>query len=184
MPIQHTKASPSLRQLLESIQEKNHPHLEQALIAFEFVDSKPFIKDRINLGKVTKFSPAAKMWFPDNAKYDFCISACTDVWFGLLNEKQREAWIDLQLGRCQVEYEPNTVVVNGKKQTVRDEFGRVEYTQDIKTDDEGLPVWKVLPLDIGVIAENVKRYGLWYSDLLELKQAIESHHTNDSEEVS
>lgn len=175
MPVSHVKATPQVCQLMGEIKEKHHPHLEQALIALSFVDSKPFVKDRINLGRVGRFSPAVKLWFPNDAKYDFHITVCADVWFGLLNDQQRESYLDLVLTRCKVEYEANTVLINGKKQVVKDDFGRIEYTNQVKTDDEGQPVWKVVPLDLAVITENLKRYGIWYDDLLELKKAIESH---------
>lgn len=182
MPVTHVKASAQVEGLVEDVRTKNHPHLEQALIALEFVDSKPYVKDRLNLGKVSKFSKATKLWFPSGKKYDFLISNCADVWFGILNDEQREALIDLQLSRCQVEYEPNTVVVNGKKQVVKDEWGRVEYTDEVKTDDEGFPIWKVSPLDMSVIADNIKRYGVWYDDLLALKKAIDYCEEKEGDE--
>lgn len=172
MPVTHVRAAADIRQKLTDIKVANHPHLEQALIALEFVDSKPFIKDKVNLGKVSRFSKATQLWFSQDAQYNFLISVCADVWYGILKETQREALLDLHLTRCGVAYEPETVVINGKKTTVKDEFGRVEYTDQIKTDDEGRPVWKLSPLDIGVITSNIRRYGLWYDDLLELKDAI------------
>jgi len=169
------KASPEVRQLLDDVKAKNHPHLNQALVALEFVESKPFVRDRINLGKVSRFNESTRLLFPQNEKYVFLITLCADVWFGLLKESQREAILDLHLSRFKVAYEPNAVVVNGKKQVVKDEYGRVEYTDVVKTDDEGNPVWKVMPLDITTIAENVKRYSTWYEDLVLLQQAIDSH---------
>lgn len=179
MPVRHIKAGAQVRQLLNEVKEKyHHPRLQMALVALEFVESKPIVKDRVNLGKVTKFSQGTKLWLPENEKYDFLISVCADVWFGMLNDRQREALIDLHLTCCQVEYEPNSVVVNGKKQVIKDEFGRIEYTQNVKTDDEGNPVWKRSPLDIVAFASNVDRYGVWYDDLLELKQAMDAHDEN------
>ena len=88
---------------------------------------------------------------------------------------QQEAWLDLVLTRCQVEYEPNTIVENGKKVVIKDEYGRVEYTDVIKTDDEGAPIWKVSPMNLAVISANVKRYGAWFEDLVSLKKAILDH---------
>ena len=175
MPIHHMKASTAARTQLYQVLEKHHPHLADAMIALEFVDSKAYIKDRLNLGKVSKFSKATQLWFPDTAKYDFCITLCIDVWTELLDETQCEALLDLNLSRCQVEYEPETVIVNGKTQVVRDEYGRTEYTNDIKHDDEGQPIWKVSLLDVNVLVQNIKRYGLWYEGFLELKTAIDSH---------
>jgi len=173
MPIRHVKAPAAIMERMAAVQAKNHPHLDDALICIEFVDSKPYLKDRLNLGKVAKFSAALKLWLHNS--YDFRLSICSDVWYDLLDDDQREAYLDLLLTRCQIEYEPNTVVVNGKRQVVKDEWGRIEYTDEPKYDDEGHPVWKVSPLDIAVISQNIKRYGLWFDDLVELKQAIESH---------
>jgi len=169
----HTKASPEIRQDMQEIKESHHPHLAQALIALSFNDGKPYVKDRLNLGKVSKFSQAARLWLPEATKYDFSISLCADTWFGILNNKQRRALLDLRLSQCQVEYLPATVQVNGKTQVIKDEYGRAEYTKDFKTDDEGRPVWKVAPLDLAVFTSNVQRFGVWFEDLSELKNAIQ-----------
>jgi len=172
MPVQHSKAPSHIMDLFHTVQDQHHPHLEGSVLAIEFVDSKPYVKDRLNLGKVGKFPAATKLWLQN--KFDFFISMCTDVWFDLLDEDQREAYVDLLLTRCQVEYEPNVVTVNGKDQVIKDEWGRVEYSDTVKADDEGRPVWKVVPLDILTLTQNIKRYGLWYEDLLELHKAIQT----------
>ena len=174
MPIP-TKAGPQVISLLNEVKEKNHPHLAQALVACSFVDVKPYSKGVLNLGKVSKFSGAVKLWLPNDHKYDFLISLPADVWYGLFNDKQKEAWLDLLLTRCQVEYEPSTVVVNGKKQVVKDEFGRIEYTDVPKTTDDGSIVWKVAPLDAAVIAANIGRYDTWFESFVNLKMAIDKH---------
>ena len=170
-----TKAGPQVVAQLNEVKEKNHPHLEQALIAVQFADSKPYVKDRLNLGRVSKLSKAAKLWLPNNEKWDFVVTLPADVWYGLFNDKQKEAWLDLLLTRCQVEYEPNTVVENGKKIVIKDEFGRVEYTDQFRCDDEGRPIWKVSPCDAAVIAANIGRYGAWFESFVNLKMAIDSH---------
>lgn len=175
----NVKANPEVRQLLKKIQEQNHPHLNQALIALEFSDSKPYVKDRLNLGKVKKFPKSAKLWLSE--KYDFCITNVVDVWFGLLNDMQKEALLDLHLSCCQVEYEKNTTIENGKKIVIKDEWGRAEYTNVMRTDDEGCPIWKAVKLDAAVLSENIKRYGVWYEDLLQLKFAIVDHDAKQEE---
>ena len=169
-----TKAAPFVQQLLSEVRQKHHPHLDQALIGLAFADTKPYVRDCLNLGKVSKFTPAARIWMSKDQQYDFAITLSTDVWFDILNADQREPLIDLNLSRCQVEYEPETVQVNGRKQVVKNDHGLTQYTDEMKTDDEGRPVWRVAPLDIMVLADNVKRYGAWYTDLLELKEAVES----------
>jgi len=168
------QAAPLVRQLLSDVKQKYHPHLQQALIGLAFADTKPYIRDCLNLGKVAKFTPAARLWMAPDKQYDFSVTLSVDVWFEVLNDAQREALLDLNLTRCKVEYEPETVQINGRKQIVKNEYGLTQYTDVMKTDDEGRPVWRVAPLDIMVLAENLKRYGAWYTDLIELKQAVET----------
>lgn len=173
MPVQRWEAPADVRQTAEEVKAADHPHLAEAVLALEFVDSKAFVKDRVNLGKVSKFSQAAKLWHPKDKKYDFCISLCADVWFGLLNQDQRLATLDFHLCRCKVAYEPEVVEENGKKKPVKDEWGRVTYTDVIKRDDEGKPLWKLYsPADIRVFTENIRRHGPWYEELAELKDAV------------
>jgi hypothetical protein len=153
--------------LFTAVRENHHlPRLETASIAVCMTDGKPFRADRIQLGKVTKFSQFNRIWQGD-IKYEFCITLNSDVWYQILNDDQREALADLHLTRCAVEYEPETYEENGKEKKVVDEWGRVQYTDDIKYDDEGNPKWKVLPFDLLVFAENAKRYGLWLKDVMD-----------------
>lgn len=175
MPNVLIKAPADIRQMLADVKAANHPRLDQASVALAFQDGKPFIKDRINLGKVSKFSKSNQLWQADGHKFDFFICVCTDVWYGLLNQHQRLAMIDLHLTRCQPEFEPEVVLVNGKKEKIKDELGRTKYSNTMKCDEEGQVIWKVVPLDALVFADNIKRYGLWYEDLLNLKSAIEVH---------
>ena len=165
------KAPAEVVDLLNQVKIKHHAaHLGSAQIAVSFDDSKPFVHNKLNLGKVTKFSPLARLW--QGQQHDFCLSIPMDLWHSVLNPEQREAYLDLQLSRCSVEYLPDEIEENGKKKKIQDEWGRVQYTQEIKVDDEGNPKWKVVPLDLEVFAANVRRYGLWCDDLLELKDAI------------
>ena len=110
-----------VQSLLADAKNNNHPHLVEAKIAVEFIDSKPYVDGRLNLGKASKFSKSAKLWHPKNDKYDFKISVCADVWQNILNEAQREALLDLHLSCCQVQHEPETVDVNGKPKPQKDE---------------------------------------------------------------
>src|SRR5689334_9450355 len=116
--------------------QDHHPRLEEAHIVICFEDVKPFKKGRFNWGKVTKFSPFAKLWHPKNEKYDFQIALSADGWYQLLDEYQQKAWLELQLTRCQVEMIPKKAKVNGKVQVIKDEFGRIEYTDEVKVDEE------------------------------------------------
>lgn len=170
MAVNPWKAPSEIVELLNQIKDKHHPRLQNASIGIAMDDSKPFLHNKINLGKVSKFSPLARLW--QGQRHDFCLSIPMNLWHSVLKGSQREAYLDLQLARCGVEYLPEEVEENGKKKPVKDEFGRVQYTQQIKVDDEGNPKWKVFPLDLEVFSENVRRYGLWMDSLEELKEAI------------
>jgi hypothetical protein len=76
------------------------------------------------------------------------------------------------LTRLDMEYLPETVEDNGKKQKVIDEFGRIQYSKIAKTDKNGNIKWKIEPLDLEVFANNVSRYGLWQEDLFKLHEAM------------
>lgn len=165
------KAPTDIVSLVVDVQNKHHiPRLVDASIAVCIEDSKPFVQNKLNLGKVSKFSPLAKLW--QGVPHDFCLSIPSDLWHSVLKGEQREAYLDLQLTRCQVEYIPETVEENGKKKPIKDEWGRIQYTQEIKRDDSGNPKWKVVSLDLEIFAENVRRYGLWHEGLMELQDAI------------
>lgn len=164
------KASEDVVNLLNAVKAKHHPRLELAKIAVSFEDSKPFVKNKLNLGKLSMFNPLARLW--QGHQHDFCLSIPMDLWQDILTNEQREAYLDLQLTRCTVEYQVEEVEENGKKIKIKDEWGRVQYTQEPKLDEEGNLKWKVSPLDIEVYADNVRRYGLWSESLLDLKNAI------------
>jgi hypothetical protein len=167
------KATVEVLELINLVKEKFHnERLADSSIVACFDESKPFIKGKINLGKVSKFSSLARLW--QNQKHDFCLVICADLWHDVLGSIEREALIDLLLSRCEVELVPETIEENGKKKPVKDDLGRLKYTKEIKLDDEGNPKWKVAPLDLELFAKNVRRYGLWFDDLLAMKEAIDS----------
>lgn len=172
--------------LFEQVKNKHHTaRLGEASIAVCFTDTKPFVKGRFNWGKVNRFQPLHRLWHPNNQKYDFLIVLSADAWTGVLKDIQREALVDLHLSRCSVEYVPIMVEEDEplkkrksknqkepKKKVKKDEWDRIEYTDEIKRDDEGNPVWKVLPLDLHIFAENAQRYGVWCEELLTFKNAL------------
>jgi hypothetical protein len=163
------KAPAVVTELLERV-KKQHPRLSEASIVVTLTDSKPFVKNRFNWGSVKKFTSSNKLWFAQ--KHDLCINLCADVWDAILDDNQKEALLDLHLTRCEPECEPEVVVENNKKIVIKDEFGRIKYTDVVKLDEEGNPKWVVAPLDLVVFTKNVQRYGLWCSELEDFKEAV------------
>jgi hypothetical protein len=180
MSVNPWKAPAEIIELVEKVKSRFHlPRLAESSIVVAIEDSKPFLRNKLNLGKVSKFNALAKLW--QGQAHDFCISIPSDLWHSILKGEQREAYLDLQLTRCGVEYIAETVEENGKKKPVKDEWGRIQYTQEIKRDDEGAPKWKVLPLDLDVLTSNMRRYGLWHDDLLELKNVVIAAQNGDGD---
>lgn len=180
-------ADKSVVDLFTEVKRKYHSsRLAEAEIAVCFVDSKPFVKGRFNWGKVRRFQPVDKLWHSDQNRYDFLIMLCSDAWNNVLSGMQREALADLHLTRCSVDYEPveEETTVGGvtKKKVVKDEWGRIEYTQEIKRDKEtGECKWKIEPLDLNTFSSNVQRYGVWCSELLDFKEALDDKIDSDKE---
>jgi len=166
------RAGQDVVDLADAVKQAHHlPRLDAAEIVVAFSDAKPFVKNRLNLGSVRKFSSSQKIWLAKECT--FCITLIADVWHKILQDQNcRKAWIDLHLTRCEPVYIPETVEENGKKKVVKDDWGRVQYTTEIKLDDDGNPKWQIVGLDVGVFTQNVKRFGLWYEDLQEFGKVV------------
>ena len=175
------KAPAEMIERMEAVIEKYHmPRMTNVSVALALTDAKPFSKNRLNLGTVKKFTDFHKIWQKEPA--DFCITLPMVVWQDVLQDQQREALLDIHLTRIEPVYEPEVVIENGKKKVIKDEFGRVKFTETIKEDKDGNPKWQILPLDLLVTARNVRRFGLWFDDLIELKSAVDIFDAVDSAE--
>lgn len=173
MAVAPWKASEEVLDLLQKVKQKHHsPRLDGASVAVCFMEGKSFIKNKLNMGKLSKFSPTARLY--QTVKHEFCLCVPFDLWSDVLNEHQKEAFLDLHLTRITVEYVAETVEENGKKHKVTDEWGRIQYTEEVRYDEDGNPYWKIEPLDLEVFAKNVSKYGLWQEDLIFLSEAIKA----------
>ena len=169
-------APDTVNQMLMSVFDKHHAdRLANLKVSVSFDDSKPFVKNKMNLGKLVKVRDLDKLHM--RHPLDFYIVACSDLWHSVLNDHQREAYIDLHLSRLVPEYQPVTVVVNKKKKVVKDQWGRVEYTTDLKLDANGDPIWRVNPIDLYVCAANARKYGLWLEAMEEFDAACRQNGT-------
>lgn len=159
--------------LLNDVKQKHHFRISNAQVALAFSDVKAFKNNRFNFGTTGRFSKLNKLW--QGIKYDFVITLSFDSWSDVLDNNQREALLDLHLTRCSVKYLPAVNVVNGKEIPIKDEHGRIQYTDQPKLSDDGDPEYIVLPLDLSVFSQNIRRYGLWLEDISEIKTSIEAH---------
>ena len=174
------KAPNVVDELVEVVLNKHHSsRLQMAQIAIALDDSKSFVKNKFNWGSVNKFSSFNKLW--QNQKFDFAIVLCSDSWNNILNDSQKEALIDLHLTRCNLEYVPETVMEGKKKKVVKDDWGRIKFTNEIKVDDEGNPKWYISPLDIYVFVQNFERYGNWCSEFCQLNKFVSAEEQNEEQ---
>jgi hypothetical protein len=176
------KASEEIIALLDFVKSKHHsPRLDDCRIAVCFNDSKPFANNKLNLGKLSRFSATAKLW--QREKHEFCLSIPMELWTTVLDAGQREAYLDLMLTRLDMDYLPEFIEENGKKIKIVDEFGRTQYSNVPKEDKEGNIKWKIEPLDLEVFSKNVRKYGLWQDELMTFKEAIMSADGGDGGQV-
>lgn len=165
------KVSDDIINLLVKVKDKFHSNLSKATFALAFDESKAFVKNKFNWGKTLKFNDFNKLW-QNPSKFDFAIILSSEVWQDFLDDNQKEAIIDLHLCRCDAEYVPEIVIEGKKKIKVKDEYGRIKYTKEMKLDDNGNPKWKIEPIDMEVLSKNVKHYGLWSNEFLDIKDVI------------
>lgn len=167
-------ADSDLNVKLKDLIEKHHKcrlstNFGDCKVEIVLSDSKPFIEDKLNWGSVKKNNKFNQVWM--NKYFDYCIVLSSEL-VKILNQNQKEAILDLHLSRIRLQYQPKKIVENGKKIIVKDEYGRTEYTDQIKLDKEGNPKWKLDSLDLQVFASNIKRFGFWCEDLIDFKKAI------------
>ncbi len=63
MTLKPWKVPDEILELAVVLQQRNHvPRLQDATIVVCFDDTKPFVKNNLNLGKVVKFSVLNKLW--------------------------------------------------------------------------------------------------------------------------
>ena len=150
---------------LQEVKGRYHSKLDSISVVVELSDSKPFKVNRLNLGNIRKFSTANKIW--QKGDYDFCITIVGEVWQEILKGAQCDALLDLHLTRIEPVCEPQVVIENKKRIVCKDDYGRVILTEEQKLDKNGNPRWRIVPIDLGVLSQNVRRYGFWSDDLVE-----------------
>ena len=163
------KAPLVVQELMQGVKEEHHhPRLEQANIVVCLEDSRPFPNNSLNWGKTVKLTQFNQLWQPQQ-KTDFCLVLCADIWHNILDGNQKLALLDLHLTRCQVEY---IARVDERGRPIKDEWGRIDYTNEIKLGEDGRPKWKIIPFDLTVFTGNVRRFGLWCPEIENLGQAV------------
>ena len=175
-----TPAPDEVKARFDRIKKAHHnKRLENARIAVMFREEPAFKKGRFNWGSVKKCDPVTQALSDlSNAdEYDFVIIVPEDAWEFCTRQNALDGYTDLFLTRCSVEFEPETKLVPGKgdkpgkEKPVKDDWGRIKYTDNPKYDEDGNPKWTALPLDLHVLTDNVGRYGPWCEDFEDFSNA-------------
>jgi len=173
-------------QIARELISRYHHHLAEAKIVLYASDKNKVKCNKVTCAEASKAS--SKMKASTNA--DFTITLFMTPWSDL-NGDQKKACMDHELTHCGVHYEPVTEQVgtarrSGRARTkvVRDEYGRVQYTDTIKRDTEtGEPKWRLYPHDLEEFRDIVQRHGIWDESIQSFKEALDSRDQPVAESV-
>lgn len=152
------EAPADIRRAAEQIKLEHHPHLANASLWVLCSDGKAIRNNQLLVTQSKKCTQTEKL----SSGHDFKLIVMAEAW-SALPDAARKVALDEALCRCGVKYVPQTVEVNGRKEVVKDEIGRVIYTDQIEYDNEGRPRWKINPPDAGLYYALLERHGA-YSD--------------------
>lgn len=132
----------------------HHPRLALASIWWLLCDSKPIQSDRFVAVKIQRCNKAEKL----ETGHDFKVMVIAEAWEMLTND-QREQALDEAMCRCGVKYIPQMIEISGRKEPIKDDLGRIVYTDQIAYDNEGNPKWKIEQPDAGLFYAMLLRRG-------------------------
>jgi len=145
----------------------HHPRLALASIWWLICDSKPIQSDRFIAVKTQRCNKAEKL----ETQHDFKIVIIAEAWEMLTND-QREQALDEALCHCGVKYIPQMLEINGRKEPVKDDMGRIIYTDVISYDGDGVPKWKINQPDAGLFFAMLQRHGEYSEDARNVIRAL------------
>lgn len=147
------QAPEEIRKLVEEIRDDNHHPIGSASFWVLVSDGKGLRDNRIQITQSRKCTSSEKL----ATGHDFKIIVVAETWANLTDAQRRTA-LDEALCRCGVQYVPEMVEVNGKKIPLKDEQGRIIYTNEIAYDREGNPRWKINRPDAEVFFSMILRH--------------------------
>ena len=162
------QAPEDIKQQVNELKAEHHPHLAAASLWVLCSDGKAVKDNQIIPTQSKKCTKTEKL----SSGHDFKIIIMAEVW-DKLTDKQRQIALDEALCRCGVQRVPQTVEVNGKKEELKDEFGRTIFTEELAYDKLGQPKWKINPPDAGLYFALLARHGQYSEAAENVHRAIE-----------
>lgn len=160
--------------LMNEIIARYHQTLQEAKIILYGCDKNRIRDGQVVIAKAEKSSQKMKA----SAGSDFTITMHMMPW-GDLTLDQKKACMDHELTHCGVQFEPIKERVGTKWKVVKDEYGRKQYTNDIKRDENGIPKWKLVSHDLEEFNNIVLKHGVWDQNIKSFKEALEKRVVNE-----
>ena len=161
------EAPDDIRRNVEALKLEHHPHLANASIWVLCSDGKALRNNQLLVTQTRKCTKTEKL----STGRDFKIIIMMEAW-SVLPDAARQIALDEALCRCGVKYIPQTVEVNGRKEVVKDEVGRIIYTDQIEYDAEGAPKWRINPPDAGLYYALLQRRGQYSEEAENVTRAL------------
>lgn len=182
MPIWELEDNSPVYSTISELVHNYHSHLEEAKFIVYCSDKNNNKANKVVIAEASK--APARLKASTNA--DFTITLYMMPW-GDLNMDQKRACLDHELYHCSVHYEPVKEQIGqsrqgrARMQIVRDEYGRIQYTDEIKRNESGEPKWRLISHDLEEFDEIVERYGRWDESIQSFSEAL---NRSSSETIS
>jgi hypothetical protein len=163
------EAPENIRETLLELKHEHHCHLGSASIWLLCSDRSPIKNNRLVVTTTSKCTPTERL----ATGHDFKIVILMDAW-ARLTDKQGTIALDQALCRCGVKWVPQTMEINGRREVLKDDLGRILYTDEIDHDSDGRPKYVINPPDAGIYFAMVHRYGNYTEELEDLQRIREA----------
>lgn len=180
MAIWELESNSSIYTMMNELIERYHPHLSESKIILYANEKNKLKSNHVIIASASKASSRLRA----STEADFTITIHMMPW-GDLSESQKRACLDHELSHCGVHYEPVKEQVgtsrNGRPRmkVVRDSYGRIQYTDEIKRDPEtGKPKWRLITHDLEEFRDIVDRHGVWDSSLQSFQEVLRRKDNN------
>lgn len=160
------EATHDIKKSLLAIRDQHHPHLIAASFWLLVTDAGHLSGNRVRYWRSAVTSKEERL----ATQMDFKVTLYAGSW-SEATDRQREIILDEALSGCGVKYVPQTVEVNGRKEVVKDDLGRIVYTDQIDYDLEGRPKWCRMAHDAAIFFGMVRRHGDYCDELENLQRA-------------
>jgi hypothetical protein len=161
------EASVKIQQQVRAIADQHHSHLHQASLWVLCSDARAIRDNHIIATQTKKCTNTERL----SSGHDFKIIIMMEIW-AMLTDEQRDKALDEALCRCGVKRVPQTMEINGKKEVVKDDYGRIVYTDEIAYDKEDRPKWKINRPDAELYFGMIRRHADYNEEAENVQRAF------------